>query len=564
MKKKLLLIALNSLLILISQAQTVNFEWAKSMGGSTSDMGISITTDNFGNVYTAGLYEGVVDFDPSASTFNLTPFGSSDIFIQKLDINGNFIWAKSIGGSGSEYNPSISVDLSGNVYTIGLFEGTIDLDPSLSSFYLTSNGLLDAFIQKLDANGNFIWAKSIGGVNNDDPSSIIIDTSGIYITGYFDGTVDFDPNSAIYNLTSNGQINFYILKLDTNGNFIWAKSAGGSSSDFSTTITLDIFGNVYITGGFGSTVDFDPGINTFNLTSNGNWDVFIQKLDANGNFIWAKSMGGPTNDYSFSITTDNLGNVYVTGPFEGVADFDPSLSTFNLTSQGSSDIFVQKLDLNGNFIWAKSMGGNLTDIGWDLIVDDFGNTYVTGSYMSTVDFDPSASTFNLTSNGNLDFFIQKLDANGNFIWVESFGGGLNEEGLDLLSDGLGNLYLTGRFQAAVDFDPSPSTFILTSNGNWDTFILKLSLPIGVGTLDLKNNLELNIFPNPTSGKVSINLSEVKTNLKVTLTNNLGQVIFTQQFESTDFSHFNIDSPKGMYFLQLEVDGEVITKKIIKK
>ncbi|MBL4753319.1 MAG: SBBP repeat-containing protein, partial [Flavobacteriales bacterium] len=133
----------------------------------------------------------------------------------------------------------------------------------------------------------------------------------MYITGFYDGTVDFDPGPSTFTMTTNGSSgDVFIQKLDANGNFIWAKSMGGTSAKLSRSITTDASGNVYITGYFeSSVVDFDPGPGTFNLSSNGLKDVFIQKLDALGNFVWAKSMGGTSNDLSYSITTDASGNV---------------------------------------------------------------------------------------------------------------------------------------------------------------------------------------------------------------------------------------------------------------
>jgi len=140
----------------------------------------------------------------------------------------------------------------------------------------------------------------------------------------------------------------------------WAKQMGSSDSNYSTAITVDNMGNVYTTGTFQGTIDFDPGPGVFNLTSidvyNGG-DIFIQKLDASGNFIWAKKMGGVAWDKSNSIAVDNFGNVYTTGAFIATVDFDPGPGTLNLVSVSFDDIFIQKLDASGNLLWVKQMGG---------------------------------------------------------------------------------------------------------------------------------------------------------------------------------------------------------------
>src|SRR5690606_23904636 len=143
------------------------------------------------------------------------------------------------------------------------------------------------------------------------------------------GTVDFDPGVGVYNLTSLGYDDIFIQKLDSNGDFLWAKRMGSTGSNIGHSIAVDTAGNVYTTGTFGGTVDFDPGVGTFNLTSAGGVDIFIQKLDSNGDFLWAKRMGGIGREQGSSITIDALGNVYTTGSFEEEVDFDPGVGIYN-------------------------------------------------------------------------------------------------------------------------------------------------------------------------------------------------------------------------------------------
>ena len=473
--KKIYLGLLLTVLSTAIHAQVVNLEWAKSMGGTGDDYGNSITTDASGNLYVTGYYQDTVDFDPGAATYNLTSNGDDDVFIQKLDAGGKFIWAKSMGGINSDRAYSITTDPSGNVLITGWYRGTVDFDPGAATFNLSSNGNKDIFIQKLDTGGNFIWAKSMGGTANDEGFSITTDPSGnVLITGGYSGVADFDPGAATFNLAPNGNYDVFIQKLDTGGIFIWAKSMGGTYYDYGASITTDTSGNVFITGRYEDTVDFDPGAGTFNLTPNGSAEVFIQKLDAGGNFIWAKSVGGTFTDIGWSITTDTPGNVYISGYFADTADFDPGAATFNLTSNGSWDIFIQKLDTGGNLLWAKSMGGTSNDLGVCITTDSSGNVYVTGYFADTADFDPGAATFNLTSNGILDGFIQKLDAGGNFIWAKSMGGTSIVLGRCITTDASGNVLIIGYYQDTADFDPGPGTFNLMSKGGYDIFIQKLN------------------------------------------------------------------------------------------
>jgi len=213
---------------------------------------------------------------------------------------------------------------------------------------------------------------------------------------------------------------------------------------------------------FRDTVDFNPGTGTFNLISKGITDIYIQKLDSTGNFLWAKQMGSTGWDECRSIVTDAKGSVYSTGFFSDTADFDPGIATFELISKGDVDIYVQKLDSAGNFLWVEQMGGIERDWGLSLSVDTYGNVYSTGYFEDTVDFDPGVGTFNLTSNGFEDIYIQKLDSSGNFQWVKQIGGVYDDHGLSIIVDDSKNIYLTGLFIDSVDFDPGPNTFNLTT------------------------------------------------------------------------------------------------------
>ena len=396
---------------------------------------------------------------------------SLNVFSQAPD----WQWARRTGGAVTcdAWGISTTFDASGNAYTTGYFQGTVDFDPGVGIFNLTSVGF-DIFIYKLDASGNFIWAKKMGGTFNDIGQSIIIDALGnIYVTGYFNGTADFDPDVGVSYLTSAGSADIFICKLNASGNLIWAKSLGGIGFDYGYAIAIDNLGNLYTTGYFRSTADFDPNIGIFNLTSVGANDIFISKLDNSGNFIWAKAIGGTGYDESFSITLDVSSNVYITGYFGVTVDFDPGVGIFNLTAVGNEDIFVSKLDDSGNFIWAKEIGGFGTDEGLSIALDTLGDVYATGYFQGTVDFDPNIGVFNLISGSGFETFILKLDNHGNFIWAKSFDAISIGQGKFIATDAFANVYTTGNFSGTVDFDPGVGIFNLTSSGQGDIFISKL-------------------------------------------------------------------------------------------
>jgi hypothetical protein len=501
-------------------AADLNISWAKAMGGTLPEGGEGISVDISGNVYTTGTFQGTVDFDPGPGSFNLTSAGFNDIFISKLDSSGRFVWAKAIGGDapGGRADTCIFVDPTGNVYITNVFGGTVDFDPGAGTFYLTSAGESDIFILKLNSSGRFVWAKSFGGASFDGASGIAGDTSGnIYTTGSFFGTVDFDPGPGTFNLTSGAaEYDAFINKLDSGGNFVWAKSTGGASSG----ISLDASGNVYTTGGFTGTVDFDPGVGTFFLNSAGGGDIYVSKLDSSGNLVWAKAMGGTADDNGLDITVDTFGNVYSSGIFQGSDAFGSEAWT-NLGLSWA--LYVSKLDRDGNVAWFKVIAGtgSPTFYPTGIAVDTSGNVYTSGSFDDTVDFDPGAGIFNLTSAGGGDIYISKLDRSGNLVWAASMGGALSDGAAGISLDPAGNIYSTGIFSDTVDFDPGPGTFDLTSAGGGDIYVLRLTQTPGL-TLSLPGNGLGSVASSPTGINCGSDCSETYNyGTTVTLTATVG-------------------------------------------
>jgi hypothetical protein len=284
----------------------------------------------------------------------------------------------------------------------------------------------------------------------------------VVVTGYFQRTADFDPSAGTANLTSAGGSDIFIAKYNSSGDYLWANGIGGTGGDQGTSLTFDGSGNVVITGYFNGTVDFDPSAITDNLASAGGNDIFIAKYNNSGDYVWAKGIGGTGFDNSYSLTLDGSGNVVITGYFNGTADFDPSASTANITSAGGNEIFIARYNSSGDYLWAKGIGGTGGNQGNSLTLDGSGNVFVTGYFTGTADFDPSASTANLTSAGGTDIFIAKYNSLGDYVWAKGIGGTTNDSGNSLTLDGSGNLNVTGYFNGTADFDPSVNTYNLTS------------------------------------------------------------------------------------------------------
>lgn len=451
-----------------------SYEWARQIGGTYDQYSYSLALDDSGNVYTTGFMNGTVDFDPGIDSFFISANVYDDLYINKLDESGNFVWAKSFAGSLSEEGKSIAVDHAGFIYTIGNFYGSIDFDSVSDTDNFSTKGNYDIVILKLDKEGNFIWAKQIGGIGEDIGNCITVDdSSNIYITGYFNGTVDFDPGLGEFYQISEGESDIFVCKIDSAGNLVWAKSFGGLYGDRGYSISISNNEYLYTTGRFYGIVDFDPSVDTTNLISAGNSDIFINKLDISGNFIWAKRMGGTEMDEARSVQIDSSGNVYTTGFFFETADFDPGPDNYSLISYGKDDAFISKLDSNGNYIWAKQFGGVSINGGISLDIDNSGNVYTTGYFYTTTDFDPGPETFNLFSTGLHEIYISKLSTHGEFVWAKQLGGSENDACFSLAVDMVGNIYTTGCFEDKADFDPGPEVFDLISSSSFDIFIHKI-------------------------------------------------------------------------------------------
>jgi hypothetical protein len=488
-----LLLAIPCFLLGLSSAsaQAISYAWARSLGPMYAN---AVSADANGNVYAAGFFQGTIDFDPGPGVFNLTATANSaDIFISKYNSAGNFIWARALGGSMPDYALAIAGDGTGAVFVTGFFQGSCDFDPGPGTYSLTASGGQDAFVAKLDSNGGLVWAKSFAGSST--AKAIALDESGnIYTTGFYTGTVDFDPGPGTFNLF--GQADVFISKLDAAGNFVWTKSFGSGNWEQANSLAV-ASGYVYTTGYFSGPVDFNPGPGTFNLqSSGGSPDAFISKLDASGNFVWAVKFGGKGTDEGVGITLDSWGNVYATGSIIDTVDFDPGPGTYTLASHGYYDAYISKLDASGALVWAKNVGGN--SAGSSLATDAVGNVYTVGSFESSaaVDFDPGPGTFTLSAEGLDDTFILALDVVGNFIDAKKLGKEYTDLCYIITKAPNGAMYMAGALSSYATFDDNTGTFTYSSAASsFGAYVLRLgNMPTNLREYAAPEQVKA--YPNP--------------------------------------------------------------------
>lgn len=438
-----------------------------------------------------GYFLNTSDMDPGPAVVNINSSAGQDIFISKFDAAGNFLWVKQIGNDFTVSARALNIDNNGNLYLTGDFYSTLDLDPGPGVFNLTYsiNGSTEVFLLKLDPAGNFAWAKKLTDADYASfGRTVVVASSGnVYACGNFRGVGDFDPGPAVFTMTSAASgYDLFISKFDNSGNFIWAKQLGGLSC---ISMELDALENIYMTGSFSGTIDFNPGAAVYNLTANNSngpgWsDAYVAKFDMNGNFIFAKQVSGSANDVSWDIALNLAGEILLTGEFSEISDFDPGAGTYNLSSPFNSNAFVLKLDNAGNFIWAKQFATDASfsssSRGFSVAVDPQGNVYTMGDFQGIVDFDPATSSYIIPSISIADIYISKLTSTGAFVFAVPLAGNNYTQGASMNIDQQRNIIVTGDWGGITDFDPTSGVFNLTSlnitpaNSPPDAFLLKLS------------------------------------------------------------------------------------------
>lgn len=356
-------------------------------------------------------------------------------------------------------------------------------------------------------------------LNNIEGVGHVVDAAGnMYVVGQFLNGMDLDPGPATVVATSNGNWDVYIVKLNASGNYVWGKTFGGAAQDHVLDIDIDASGNLYLTGDFAKTVDFDPGGGVANITTI-NTETYILKLDGSGNYVWAKSFAAALYEYNGGkgITVDASGTVYVSGFLYGTADFDTGAGVLNISSADAStnDTYVAKLDAAGNTLWAKTFRSATAywpNSSSGISIDAAGNVFTIGKYRNTADFDPGAGVANLPTVSFETGYLCKLDAMGNYTWVKT----LPAVPEDIKVDGSGNIYTTGSgFVSKLDI--SGNTLFTTSipgtgrgisvDGNGNIFTATAS---SAGNLLYMHSATGNQLWVYNTGNISITGSDIST------------------------------------------------------
>jgi len=523
---------------------------------------------------------------------------------------------------GVELGRKIESDSEGNIYVAGEFADII----RFGDIEWISNGNKDIFLVKLDSNGIVQWFKNFGGIEADWCGDICVnDNMDIYLSGTFRESIIIGDSI----FTSPGGFpgyDFFITKINKEGDIIWAKASTGNGSNSVSSITEDKEGNIYLAGYYNHTISF---CNEELLGPIGRSDLFVFKLDENGDFVWSKTTTSNANNFGNAIVSDHRGYLYLAGFMWDSVYFDNIL----LVSTGVAQSFLLRMDATtGNFLWAKGGGGN----GWheanSVIVDNSGDILINGWYRGDLVFEENIVTNGGNDNGPDDIYIAKFDSLGKNIWIKTARSNLYSDSYDIVTNEQNDIFLTGKFRGVLEIDnqsyyssnspyfdicvlkltqdgdlewfksyggDSPMNDIgygieywegsvivtgmyssnsyfddnhLNCNGASDIFILKLSntteSTIINSVINYNTFLDIIVYPNPASNNIFIEIYEdISTKYRVKVLDINGTTVIHKEISFSNFTEINTSTLKpGLYFLHV-IDlttKKFIIKKIIRK
>ncbi len=507
MNKLLIVLLLSNGIAGVFGQNAPDWRWATNSGGSGLDAAYDMVCDPDGNTYVTGYYTGWIQF----GDFYTDSGGDEEIFVVKLDPDGNYLWAQHAGGEYNDSPKDIAIDAAGNVYITGTFVNVA----TFGSLGVVSNGHSDIFIAKLSHSGEWLWVWGAGGEQGDTGTSITVNSEGhCFVAGSYYEEAYFGDHSIECDFMSD----MFIAETNADGNWIWVQQAGGPHVEACWDMVADDEGNCYLTGFISDDTDFG----STHMDTEGPYDSFVAKIN-DGDWIWAVQVASGQMDVAHGIDLDATGNLVVTGYFTGPADFGGTI----LTPAGECDIYLAKISPSGNWIWAAQAGGEDYDFAYDVVTDQWGNCYVTGQVYGWVDFGPNIHSYGSLCNA---LFVAKADPDGNWLWLRRTVSWDGSVGMSVAVDAAGRSYVCGALSGQEDF----GDIILTSNGAGDVLIAGLAanpVPVDDPSLDGVPGCLLMPSPNPArmgdflDFKLSLSADEAGT---LQLFNSRGQLIFTRE------------------------------------
>lgn len=482
-------------------------QWIKQFASKLDDVVVDATVDASGNYYLTGYFMGAgtnaFDADPGPAVYPLSvtsSFANRDIFIIKLDSNGDFLWAKQMSspsGAANDDVATIKLDSSGNIYLAGSYV-YVDFDPGAGEQIYTATGSSDAFVVKLDNDGNFIWVKTLNGTSSKKIMDMEIDSdNNIYVTGRYQGTIDLNPDATL--------------------------------TDVKTRV-----------GGF---------------------DTFVAKYTPSGDYVWGHSYGGTGADISEKILVHG-NNVYVGGSFTGTVDLDPTSGTNSVTSAGGTDAYLSSFTKDGAYNSSFVIPGSTTNADnlRDFYIDDNGNFYLAGLFQN-INIGGNNYT---SSAANSDVYYIKLNSDMNFSNIYLVKGSQAQDNPLIIPLDSIKFLGTGASKGTTSYDyTNPSNTSNPSTASYYSYITKFDFEANptLASNELSKKPKISIYPNPAKNDVNIKTdNRIKA---VAIYNTEGRKVYTaEKLELKNINVAML--PSGMYFLQTtDEKGNINQTKLIK-
>jgi len=416
--------------------------WGAYLGGGSADIGHGVAVDSSGNVYATG--ETASSGWISGSGWDTTYNGGvvwGDGYIVKLSSAGAHLWSTYLGGASEEIGYGIAIDSNGNVYATGetYSDGWVSGGED-TMFGENHDGIIDGYVVKLDTNGGHLWSTYLGGTLLDVGGGIALDPSAnVYATGTT-GSTDWVNGGWDTILNADDSVGCYdgfVVKLDTDGAFVWSTYMGEASNDYAWGIAVDSGGNAYATGDTSSSGWVSGGEDN---TLGGSVDGYVVKLDTNGGHVWSTYLGGDASEYGYGIAVDSSGNAYATG-VTGSSDWVGN--GWDTELGGATDGYVVKLDTTGTELWSTYLGGDDSEYGQGIAVDSNGSAYATGNTGGTPPGWVSDGWDTTHNGGANDAYVVKLNTDGTHLWSSYLGSTADDQGYGIAVDSNGGLCVTG-------------------------------------------------------------------------------------------------------------------------
>lgn len=402
---------LATVLSTFTQDVHAQYQWIDYFGTTSDESDVTVAADALGNVFVTGATRG---------SLVGTSAGNWDVFLRKLDVDGNSIWTIQEGTNGVDISFDVTADGTGGAYITGVTKG-------------------DAFVSRYDSAGNRLWQRLLDSGLSDEALSVSADLLGsVYVSGNTVGNL----GGTHFGLTDS-----FVAKFSEAGNLLWTKQVGTSGNDFNGGVSADGLGNVYVAGSTSGVLDG---------TNSGSFDAFIQKLDASGNVQWSRQFGTEEGDDIRAISADQLGNIFIGG------DTGASLASPYLGTEG--DAHISKFTANGDREWTRQIGTTTLDQLYTLTSDGLGNVYWAGQ--------TRGSLFGVNA-GDGDTFFGQFDSLGNLDAARQFGTAVFDLTWGLAVGRNGSVYLSGligpvdedgNYDAFVAKIPEPGTYAMLSLG----------------------------------------------------------------------------------------------------